>query len=70
MEYSSAVSKGLQSLFDEANQISRRNFQCVGENKNRCECWTFFGSLKGADMAALSSRALGKLVLRESLLQA
>ena len=61
---------GLQPLLDETNQIPRRTAQCVGENKNRCECWAFFGTLKGADMAALSPRTFGKLVLRERLLQA
>ena len=61
---------GLQPLFDETNQLPSRNVQCVRETKNRCEGWAFFGTLKGADMAALGSRTFGKLVLRECLLQA
>ncbi|OHC74436.1 MAG: hypothetical protein A3G18_11070 [Rhodospirillales bacterium RIFCSPLOWO2_12_FULL_58_28] len=59
-----------QPLFDETNQITRRNVQCVGETKNRCERRAFFGALKGADMTALGFRTFGKLVLRKRLLQA
>lgn len=61
---------GLQPLFDEANQLTRRNVQCVSETKNRCECWAFLGTLKSAYMAALGSCPFGKLILRERLLQA
>jgi len=65
-----SAAAGLQPLFDKANQIPRRHFQCVGETKNRCDCWAFFGTLNGTYMTALSSRTFGKLVLRERLLQA
>jgi hypothetical protein len=65
-----SASTGFQAIFYECNQIPSWHFQCFGQIKNRRKCWTLFSTLKGANMAALSSGTFGKLILRERLLRA
>ncbi len=59
-----------QFLLNQSDQINSRYSKCFSQFEDRGKRGTLFGSLKGADVAALRASTLSQLILRQALPQA